>query len=182
MYSSRARGEAEIITVVLIFGFVVTASVIGFQFVSGVSSSTEEQLEETEFEITDAPELEVTYRSSRALNSPDVTRVYTVSDGERYTIYDGEQRVTSENGAGFNGSIEEGDVVLSKRVAGNAGIEYGDSVRFVIETSTGESYVADTVSFPPRATLAGRAKSNGSVSVSDDTNLNDTVQLETSGG
>jgi hypothetical protein len=148
-------------------------------FGGSVTSSTTQQLETTEFELVDPASYTIKYVSERSITGSTVDRIYALGEtGTRYPIFDGEQQLTA-NGTGYNRSIETSDVVFDKSTAAQIDASYGDTITFVVERNNGNSYTAGTVDIPPRETLGGRAKSAGSVTVTNSSNIENTVDLGT---
>lgn len=173
---SDERGSSELVYIAIVAGIVVSIGAAGITLSDTITSSTEQRVQETNFELSDRGDLEITYTSSSTL-SP--ARVYAMNDnGIDYTVYDGELKVQHPSNT-YNRSIEEGNVVFNGRIATETGIGYGDTVTFVIEDSSGSSYVADEVPIPPQETISlDERGSDGNVSIEGST-LDEEVQLNT---
>lgn len=178
-FKSESRGMSEVVYLAILAMAIVGIGGVGLMMGSGLTDTTKQQIQETDFEVTDPVHQEVEYSSRTELKPSDVEKLYVLNeDDQRYVLYNGTQRVDDPD-TDYNGTISEGDVVLNDDAV--VDVDYGDTLTFIIETPTGDSYVADEVYIPPMDSLGGGINSTGNVSVSNNTNLGSTVELETAG-
>jgi hypothetical protein len=184
LFATESRGVSEVVYVAIIAAAIIGIGGTGFIMASDITESSADRLEATEFELVEAESYTVEYTSSKTLTSSDVDTLWAVTDdGDRKELYDGELSV--EKPGQYNKSIEEGDIVLDKDTAlteGDSSIRYGDSLDIVIETPEGDSYVVDQVRLPPAESLGDRTESNGTVILTDQSNIHNQTELETTNG
>jgi ABC-type lipoprotein release transport system permease subunit len=172
LFAGESRGSVEIVYIAMAVGVVLALGSVGLIVGSGLTESASDQVQDMEFEVVEPAQYKVKYTGDSTITGSDMSKLKILfGEGKERRLYNGTQQQNT------NVTITQGDVVLNSQLADRFGVEYGDTIKFVAIDGEGNSFVADTVYIPPRDNLGGRAVSNGTISVEEDTNIEATVNV-----
>lgn len=151
---------------VIVIGFSGIAFTVGF----GIVDTTSDKLADSGFELTNAQERKVVYTGEKTLHQENIDSLSVLAqdndDKDEVTIYN--ESGSGEMNSDLKGGIEKGDVVLTEAIALEAGVNYGEEAKFIVEMNGGDTFTAGSITIPPRDFIT----SNGDVGFTGDVDTN----------